>query len=149
MRKYANAILFDAKDYANHAGRSSITMEDVRLAVRQNQESSAAITPQRDDLIQLAGEVNRRPLLPLPEVYGLHLPPPQYRMTAALVQLVPEKEEVEEGQRGLREGGEEGSTVADSSRDHHRQRGARQIPMAGPFLMVEANKKKTSGHSPR
>ncbi|CAM9113266.1 unnamed protein product [Ascophyllum nodosum] len=81
MRQYTTEILADAKDYADHAGRVKISLDDVRLAARKKQEALAAGPLTREDVIWLAEEVNRIPLPPIPDEFGLRLPPPEFQTT--------------------------------------------------------------------
>lgn len=45
---YTLEIVNDARDYADHAGRVDIGMEDVRLAVRKKQDTLTAGPPSRE-----------------------------------------------------------------------------------------------------
>lgn len=45
---YTLEIVNDARDYADHAGRANIAMDDVRLAVRKKQDALAAGPPTRE-----------------------------------------------------------------------------------------------------
>ncbi|CAM9916519.1 unnamed protein product [Sphacelaria rigidula] len=92
MRRYTTEILWDTRDYADHAGRVDIAMDDVRLAVRKKQDILSAGPPARDDLIRQADEVNRKPLPLIPDVFGVRLPPPQYQNTLPNLQWEAEHE---------------------------------------------------------
>lgn len=45
---YTLEVVQDARDYADHAGRTDIGMEDVRLAVRKKQDALSAGPPTRE-----------------------------------------------------------------------------------------------------
>lgn len=45
---YTLEIVNDARDYADHAGRVDIGMDDVRLAVRKKQDTLTAGPPSRE-----------------------------------------------------------------------------------------------------
>ncbi|CAN0166459.1 unnamed protein product, partial [Hapterophycus canaliculatus] len=81
MRRYTLEVVQDAKDYADHAGRNEIGMKDVRLAVRKKQDALSAGPPSREDQIRQADEVNRIPLPPIPDKFGVRLPPLRYQTT--------------------------------------------------------------------
>ncbi|CAM9384621.1 unnamed protein product [Ectocarpus fasciculatus] len=81
MRRYTREVLIDARDYADHAGRSDLGMQDVRLAVRKKQDALSAGPPSREDQIRQADEVNRIPLPAIPDKFGVRLPPFQYQNT--------------------------------------------------------------------
>jgi Transcription initiation factor IID, 31kD subunit len=48
MRKYTADLLYDARDYANHAAHPNIEVTDVRLAVQERKFSAITNVPQRD-----------------------------------------------------------------------------------------------------
>ncbi|CAN0405160.1 unnamed protein product, partial [Ectocarpus sp. 8 AP-2014] len=48
MRRYTREVLIDARDYADHAGRTDLGMQDVRLAVRKKQDALSAGPPSRE-----------------------------------------------------------------------------------------------------
>lgn len=45
---YTLEVVQDARDYADHAGRVDIGMDDVRLAVRKKQDALSAGPPTRE-----------------------------------------------------------------------------------------------------
>ncbi|CAB1114693.1 unnamed protein product [Ectocarpus sp. CCAP 1310/34] len=81
MRRYTREVLIDARDYADHAGRTDLGMQDVRLAVRKKQDALSAGPPSREDQIRQADEVNRIPLPAIPDKFGVRLPPFEYQNT--------------------------------------------------------------------
>ncbi|BGP38889.1 Transcription initiation factor TFIID subunit 9 [Rhodotorula kratochvilovae] len=91
--RYTSDILTDSLMYAEHARSSSAstapivpTVDDVRLAVQARTEGAQV---PKEFLLQLATTVNSVPLQPVPEVYGIRLPPPAQRLTAPNYTLVP------------------------------------------------------------
>ncbi|GAA6018400.1 hypothetical protein JCM10207_000879 [Rhodosporidiobolus poonsookiae] len=91
--RYTTDILTDALMYADHAraGSSSTapvvpSLDDLRLAVQARTEGAQV---PKEFLLHLSTTVNSIPLPPLPEVYGIRLPPPAQRLTAPNFSLVP------------------------------------------------------------
>ncbi|GJN89917.1 hypothetical protein Rhopal_002906-T1 [Rhodotorula paludigena] len=91
--RYTSDILSDSLMYAEHAraGASSSaaltpSLDDIRLAVQARTEGAQV---PKEFLLQLATTVNSVPLPPVPEVYGIRLPPPAQRLTAPNFTLVP------------------------------------------------------------
>ncbi|KAL8283602.1 hypothetical protein RQP46_005397 [Phenoliferia psychrophenolica] len=92
--RYTSDILSDSLVYAEHAkqgtGASTAnlvpSLEDVRLAVQARTEGGSV---PKEFLLQLATQVNATPLPPVPEVYGIRLPPPAARLTAPNFSLIP------------------------------------------------------------
>ncbi|GAA6023510.1 hypothetical protein JCM11491_006608 [Sporobolomyces phaffii] len=97
--RYTSDILTDSLLYAEHARASSSTavaggsqqplvpsIDDIRLAVQARTESAQV---PKEFLLQLATQVNSVPLPPVPEVYGVRLPPAAHRLTAPNFSIVP------------------------------------------------------------
>ncbi|GAA5900265.1 hypothetical protein JCM5296_003025 [Sporobolomyces johnsonii] len=91
--RYTSDVLTDSLMYAEHAraGSSSTapvtpSIDDIRLAVQARTESAQV---PKEFLLQLATTVNSVPLPPVPEVYGIRLPPPAQRLTAPNFSIVP------------------------------------------------------------
>ncbi|GAA5825667.1 hypothetical protein JCM3770_005987 [Rhodotorula araucariae] len=91
--RYTTDILTDSLMYAEHARATSAStapvvpsVDDVRLAVQARTEGAQV---PKEFLLQLATTVNSVPLPPVPEVYGIRLPPPAQRLTAPNYTLVP------------------------------------------------------------
>ncbi|BGO90562.1 hypothetical protein NBRC10512_005281 [Rhodotorula toruloides] len=91
--RYTSDVLTDSLLYAEHARVGSTStapvvpsVEDVRLAVQARTEGAQV---PKEFLLQLATTVNSVPLPPVPEVYGIRLPPPAQRLTAPNFSLVP------------------------------------------------------------
>jgi len=89
LRSYTVGVLEDAQDYAHHAGRRRIDVSDARLAVQLKQMSGSFTLPDQQVMLEVASEVNERPLPPIPEAYGVRLPEsgtlltPNYQISAA------------------------------------------------------------------
>ncbi|BGP23697.1 Transcription initiation factor TFIID subunit 9 [Rhodotorula toruloides] len=91
--RYTSDVLTDSLLYAEHARVGSTStapvvpsVEDVRLAVQARTEGAQV---PKEFLLQLANTVNAVPLPPVPEVYGIRLPPPAQRLTAPNFSIVP------------------------------------------------------------
>ncbi|GAA5861858.1 hypothetical protein JCM8547_008576 [Rhodosporidiobolus lusitaniae] len=91
--RYTGDVLSDSLMYAEHArtGSSSTapvvpSLDDIRLAVQARTEGAQV---PKEFLLQLATTVNSIPLPPVPEVYGVRLPPPAQRLTAPNFSIVP------------------------------------------------------------
>ncbi|GAA5969819.1 hypothetical protein JCM21900_001007 [Sporobolomyces salmonicolor] len=91
--RYTSDVLTDSLMYAEHAraGSSSTapvtpSIDDIRLAVQARTESAQV---PKEFLLQLASTVNSVPLPPVPEVYGIRLPPSAQRLTAPNFSIVP------------------------------------------------------------
>lgn len=97
--RYTSDILTDSLLYAEHA-RAAVagnnnnsnqqslnpSIDDIRLAVQARTESAQV---PKEFLLQLATQVNSVPLPPVPEVYGIRLPPVAQRLTAPNFSIVP------------------------------------------------------------
>ncbi|NXR59267.1 TAF9 factor, partial [Rhadina sibilatrix] len=80
--RYVTTILEDAKIYSNHAKKSSVDADDVRLAIQCRTDQSFTSPPPRDFLLDIARQKNQTPL-PLIKLYsGPRLPPDRYCLTA-------------------------------------------------------------------
>jgi histone H3/H4 len=122
--RYSAQVLSDALVYAEHAGRANkLEMDDVTLAVqarvgwefggRVPKEvrhfsissvclllGSNTLIPllQSQHILSLATQTNAQPLPPVPEVFGLRLPPANECLTAVDFDLVPHRPPPEEKQ---------------------------------------------------
>ncbi|KAJ7545439.1 hypothetical protein O6H91_09G119900 [Diphasiastrum complanatum] len=75
--RYVVEILSDAQVYSEHAGKSAIDCDDVKLAVQTKVNSSFSQPPPRETLLELARARNS---IPLPKAVGgpgIALPPDQ------------------------------------------------------------------------
>lgn len=91
--RYTVDILSDAMVYADHAGRAHAAhgpdVEDVRLAVQAKVEHSMSGPMSKEFLLNLADTLNRTSLPPIPERYGIRLPPEKDRLTAPNFDIAP------------------------------------------------------------
>jgi len=98
-RRYALELLADAQDYATHAQRSTIPAllpADLLLAVDLREDGGGGVQgvpsmlPTPEDIADLASEVNRAPLPPIPiNCYnGVALPPVEQQLTARTYDVV-------------------------------------------------------------
>ncbi|OAV94424.1 hypothetical protein PTTG_02207 [Puccinia triticina 1-1 BBBD Race 1] len=91
--RYTVDILSDALVYAEHAGRAHAAhgpdVEDVRLAVQAKVEHSMSVPMSKEFLLNLADNLNRTALPPIPERYGIRLPPEKDRLTAPNFDIAP------------------------------------------------------------
>lgn len=79
---YITDRLSDAQDYANHAGRANIALEDVKLAVLRKSEEYSTPVLTRDSLLDIAREKNASPLPALKAYSGPRLPPDRYCLSS-------------------------------------------------------------------
>lgn len=76
-------VLSEARDYSSYAGKSIVDQDDVRLAAQSIQNyKSGSMPPSRTLMLELAHRRNSAPLPPLPEGFGVHLPPSQFQLTS-------------------------------------------------------------------
>ncbi|KAG0148612.1 hypothetical protein CROQUDRAFT_75281 [Cronartium quercuum f. sp. fusiforme G11] len=91
--RYTVDILSDAMVYADHAGRGHAShgpdVEDVRLAVQAKVEHSMSAPMTKEFLLNLADTLNKTSLPPIPERYGIRLPPEKDRVTAPNFDIAP------------------------------------------------------------
>eukprot|EP00611_Tribonema_gayanum_P025920 TRINITY_DN602_c0_g1_i5.p1 TRINITY_DN602_c0_g1~~TRINITY_DN602_c0_g1_i5.p1 ORF type:complete len:163 (+),score=53.90 TRINITY_DN602_c0_g1_i5:570-1058(+) len=126
LRRFTADLLYDARDYATHARRAEIDVPDARLAVQERQASLMLSAPQTDEMLELADEMNRRPLPRIPEQWGVRLPAEPFCLTAPPVSLVPGDELLARGKTGKRgshqlEGAAADSDPTKKSRRVHKQ----------------------------
>ncbi|KAL1919852.1 uncharacterized protein VTP21DRAFT_1783 [Calcarisporiella thermophila] len=88
--RYSVDVLQDALAYSEHAEKSKLDVDDVRLAVQGRVNHSFTTPPPKEFLLELAEEKNRTPLPLIPERYGIRLPPERHCLTAINYNLVPE-----------------------------------------------------------
>lgn len=105
--RYTHGVLQDALYYSDHAGAStstlpagvgsssstSLTVDDIRLAVGARVNYQFKPAPPKELLLEMAQEKNKRPLPPVPQQYGIRLPPEKYCLTSKEWQLDDEKDE--------------------------------------------------------
>jgi transcription initiation factor TFIID subunit 9B len=100
MHRYTLHILQDAQVFSEHAGRSEITVEDVKLAITSRLGHSFINPPSKDVsrvcisdiqyMMDLAEKKNSQPLPLIPEKFGIRLPPERYALTATNFQVLPQ-----------------------------------------------------------
>lgn len=92
--RYTISVLQDALVYADYAHangsgqpagmaatNSPLTVDDIRLAVSARTAYQFKPTAPKELLLELAQERNKRPLPPVPQGYGLRLPPETFCLT--------------------------------------------------------------------
>ncbi|KAH6915235.1 transcription initiation factor TFIID subunit 9 [Coprinopsis sp. MPI-PUGE-AT-0042] len=85
-------VLTDASVYAEHAGRTGkVEMDDIVLAVQARVGWEFGGRVPKEFTLSLATEVNAAPLPPVPEVFGVRLPPAADCLAAIDFDLVPNK----------------------------------------------------------
>ncbi|XP_021638928.2 transcription initiation factor TFIID subunit 9 isoform X2 [Hevea brasiliensis] len=91
--RYVVDVLTDAQVYCEHAGKSAIDCDDVKLAIQSKVNFSFSQPPPREVLLELARNRNK---IPLPKTIagpGIPLPPEQDTLISANYQLaIPKKQ---------------------------------------------------------
>lgn len=87
---YTTDVFQDALLYSEHAGRTEVGLDDVRLAIQGRVNHSFTAPPPKEFLVELAEEKNKVPLPLIPEKYGIRLPHERHCLTAVNFQLIPE-----------------------------------------------------------
>ncbi|KAF9211227.1 Transcription initiation factor TFIID subunit 9 [Podila verticillata] len=88
--RYTTDVFQDALLYSEHAGRTEVGIEDVKLAIQGRVNHSFTSPPPKEFLLELAEEKNKVPLPLIPEKYGIRLPHERHCLTAVNFQLIPE-----------------------------------------------------------
>ncbi|KAI0306942.1 transcription initiation factor IID, 31kD subunit-domain-containing protein [Multifurca ochricompacta] len=97
--RYTAQVLSDALVYSEHAGRpNKVEMDDVTLAVQARVGWEFGGRVPKEYILSLATQTNAQPLPPVPEVFGLRLPPANECLTAVDFDLVPNRPPPEEKQ---------------------------------------------------
>eukprot|EP01132_Coremiostelium_polycephalum_P004604 gene4604-5750_t len=91
MYKYVYEVLQDSVVYSEHSGKTNIDITDVRLAIQSRVNYSFTSPPPRELLLSIAEEKNKIPLPPIPDRYGILLPPDEYCLTNSNYQVNPPK----------------------------------------------------------
>ncbi|KAF2323624.1 hypothetical protein GH714_036367 [Hevea brasiliensis] len=90
--RYVVDVLTDAQVYSEHAGKSAIDCDDVKLAIQSKVNFSFSQPPHREVLLELARNRNK---IPLPKTIagpGIALPPEQDTLISPNYQLaIPKK----------------------------------------------------------
>jgi transcription initiation factor TFIID subunit 9B len=74
-------FLEEASILAEHAGRTEISLEDIKLAIQQKTSVEFIGPPKRNDISMIAEEKNKIPIPLINEKYGLRLPPERHCLT--------------------------------------------------------------------
>lgn len=82
LYRYVSSVLLDAREYCEHADKTEIDLEDIRLAIRSKCSFSFTQPPPRDVTMRLAAERNSIPLPPVDQRAGVALPPTDDQLTA-------------------------------------------------------------------
>ncbi|ESR39900.1 transcription initiation factor TFIID subunit 9 [Citrus sinensis] len=101
--RYVVDVLTDAQVYSEHAGKTTIDCDDIKLAVQSKVNSSFSQPPAREVLLELAKNRNKIPLPKSISAPGIPLPPeqdtlisPNYQLSLPKKQSAREAEEMEE-----------------------------------------------------
>eukprot|EP01095_Lingulamoeba_sp_RSL-Kostka_P010469 TRINITY_DN376_c0_g1_i1.p1 TRINITY_DN376_c0_g1~~TRINITY_DN376_c0_g1_i1.p1 ORF type:complete len:146 (+),score=35.49 TRINITY_DN376_c0_g1_i1:213-650(+) len=91
MHKYTKDIFEDSVLYAEHANRSNVNLDDIRLSIQSKVDYSFTQPPPREVLLDLAKKKNKNPLPVInTNKFGIHLPPEKYCLTAQNYQVTSE-----------------------------------------------------------
>ncbi|KAL8488984.1 hypothetical protein ACS0TY_024575 [Phlomoides rotata] len=85
--RYVADVLTDAQVYSEHAGKSTIDSDDVKLAIQSKVNSSFSQPPPREVLLELAKSRNKIPLPKSITGPGIPLPPEQDTLISPNYQL--------------------------------------------------------------
>ncbi|KAJ3214010.1 Transcription initiation factor TFIID subunit 9B [Dinochytrium kinnereticum] len=91
MHRYVLDILADAQLFSEHASRSNIEVDDVRLAVEGKVAHSFTSAPSKEVLLEMAQARNAIPLPLMQEKYGLRLPPERNCLTGINFNIIPQR----------------------------------------------------------
>ncbi|GBG65720.1 hypothetical protein CBR_g52315 [Chara braunii] len=108
MHRYITDVLTDARVYSEHASKSAIDVDDVRLAIQSRVNFSFTQPPPREVLLELAKARNSIPLPIITQSPGIPLPPEQDTL------LTPNYQILTVGKPGQQEGKPAPQTVAEN-----------------------------------
>ncbi|KAI8614360.1 transcription initiation factor IID, 31kD subunit-domain-containing protein [Chytriomyces sp. MP71] len=91
MNRYVLDVVGDAQLFADHASRTEIELDDVRLAVEAKMSHSFTAVPSKEVMTQIAEVKNIAPLPIVGEKLGLRLPPERNALTGVNFQILPRK----------------------------------------------------------
>lgn len=80
--RYASSILEEARMYANNSKKRQLDLDDVRLALQLQGESTFTMPPPREVLLECARSKNNIPLPLIKPSCGLRLPPDRHCLSA-------------------------------------------------------------------
>ncbi|KAK6153564.1 hypothetical protein DH2020_013203 [Rehmannia glutinosa] len=92
--RYAVDVLTDAQVYSEHAGKSTIDSDDVKLAIQSKVNFSFSQPPPREVLLELARSRNKVPLPKSIAGPGIPLPPEQDTLISPNYQLAIPKRQI-------------------------------------------------------
>ncbi|XP_010253134.1 PREDICTED: transcription initiation factor TFIID subunit 9 [Nelumbo nucifera] len=105
--RYVVDVLTDAQLYSEHAGKSAIDCDDIKLAIQTKVNFSFSQPPPREVLLELARNRNKIPLPKSISGPGIPLPPeqdtlisPNYQLAIPKKQTAQAAEETEEEEEG-------------------------------------------------
>jgi transcription initiation factor TFIID subunit 9B len=81
LYRHVWSVLDDARVYSEHADKTAIDVDDVKLAIRTRVDTSFTQPPSRDVAMRLAKVINAEPLPPVDSRAGVSLPPPELQLT--------------------------------------------------------------------
>ncbi|KDN53553.1 TFIID-31kDa-domain-containing protein [Tilletiaria anomala UBC 951] len=93
--RYTYDVLQDAIMYADHASSAakgiptSVSLDDLQLAVQSRVNYSFTQPPSKEMLLSLATSLNTMPLPPISDSHGVRLPPRQHRLTNINFNILP------------------------------------------------------------
>ncbi|KAJ3400699.1 hypothetical protein HDU80_006695 [Chytriomyces hyalinus] len=96
FKGYVLDVVADAQLFADHAGRTEIDADDVRLAVEAKMSHSFTGAPSKEVLASIAEAKNVAPLPVVNEKLGLRLPPERNALTGLNFQILPRKPNFED-----------------------------------------------------
>ncbi|KAK4479540.1 hypothetical protein RD792_015057, partial [Penstemon davidsonii] len=123
--RYVVDVLTDSQVYSEHAGKSAIDSDDVKLAIQSKVNFSFSQPPPREVLLELAKSRNKTPLPKSIAGAGIPLPPDQDTLIGPNYQLaIPNKLNIQQpGLEETEEIDEEAAAAAadpSTSQDHRR-----------------------------
>lgn len=90
LHRYVSSILTDSREFSEHAEKTAIDIDDIRLAIRSKCAFNFTQPPPRDVTMRLAAERNTIPLPPVDLRAGVALPPNDCQLTAQNYRVVVE-----------------------------------------------------------
>lgn len=88
LYRYVSSVLTDSRMFSEHADKSSIDLDDIKLAIRSRCNFTFTQPPPRDVTMRLVAERNVVPLPPVDQKAGIALPPAEFQLTAPSYEVV-------------------------------------------------------------
>ncbi|XP_071731306.1 transcription initiation factor TFIID subunit 9-like [Rutidosis leptorrhynchoides] len=126
--RYTVDVLTDAQVYSEHAGKSTIDSDDVKLAIQSKVNFSFSQPPPREVLLELAKTRNKIPLPKAITTPGMALPPGAETLISPNYQLVISKKHTNEAVEETEEEEEE----ATDSKTNSSQEKMSDLPQTTP-----------------